>query len=329
MSTVPWACAAGDAPPVTLPCAATVAIAPPDDSVDTNNVVITGTGTIYSFGPSPMAIIGFQVDSNGDAIEDSNGDPIPIKQPQGCTKHIIFEPISDVQPIILAGSASMILLGGASRTIAKKTHGTYSCDLLGNWTELNIVDMTNAGGGGGGGGTGPPGPAGPQGPTGATGPAGPPGPTGATGPTGPQGPPGIQGPAGPQGPTGPAGPQGPPGIQGPAGSRSAEIVLTDAAAVALDASLGDVFRLTAAGDRTISAPVNKPGVGSAQKIVIRHLASGANRTLTLATGTAGAFRFGSDVPSLTITASGTTDYIGSIYNPVADRWDVVAYTKGF
>ena len=311
MSTVPWACAAGDAPPVTLSCAATVAIAPPDDSVDTNNVVITGTGTIYSFGPSPLAIIGFQVDSNGDAIEDANGDPIPIKQPQGCTKHIIFEPISDVQPIILAGSASMILLGGASRTIAKKTHGTYSCDLLGNWTELNIVDMTNAGGGGGGGGTGPPGPAGPQGPqgpTGATGPAGPPGPTGATGPTGPQ---------------------GPPGIQGPAGSRSPEIVLTDAAAVALDASLGDVFRLTAAGDRIISAPTNKPAAGSAQKIVIRHLASGANRTLTLATGTAGAFRFGSDVPSLTITASGTTDYIGSIYNPVADRWDVVAYTKGF
>src|SRR5262245_35090365 len=76
------------------------------------------------------------------------------------------------------------------------------------------------------------------------------------------------------------------------------VTLTDGATVALDAALGNVFRLVAAGDRTISAPTNKPAAGQFQKIVIRHEASGANRTLTLTTGSAGAFRFGTDFTSL-------------------------------
>jgi len=104
------------------------------------------------------------------------------------------------------------------------------------------------------------------------------------------------------------------------------VTLTDGASVALDAGTrASVYRLSASGDRTIAAPTNAL---DGQKIIIRHLASGAARTLSLAAG-AGGFRFGSDIPGLSQTASGKTDYIGCIYNVVPACWDVVAYTKGF
>lgn len=101
--------------------------------------------------------------------------------------------------------------------------------------------------------------------------------------------------------------------------------LTDGATPALDASLGSVFVLTAAGNRTIAVPSN---ASDGQKITIRHVASGGARTLALNTG-AGGFRYGTDITALSQTASGKTDYIGCIYNGTDSRWDVVAYTKGF
>lgn len=102
-------------------------------------------------------------------------------------------------------------------------------------------------------------------------------------------------------------------------------VLTDGATPALDASLGRVFTLSAAGDRTIAVPTNAT---SGQKIIIAHTASGGARTLALNTG-AGGFRFGSDITALTQTASGKTDYIGCIYNNGSSTWDVIGYVKGF
>lgn len=107
--------------------------------------------------------------------------------------------------------------------------------------------------------------------------------------------------------------------------KKAEVVLSDGATPALDASLGDVFTLSAGGNRTIAVPSN-PVAG--QKIIIRHYASGGARTLALNTGTNG-FRFGSDITALTETASGKTDYIGCVWNSVDSKWDVVAYVKGF
>lgn len=105
----------------------------------------------------------------------------------------------------------------------------------------------------------------------------------------------------------------------------AVVALTDGATPALDASLGNVFTLSAAGNRTIAVPTNPT---SGQKIVIRHLASGGARTLALNTG-AGGFRFGTDITGLTATTSGKYDYIGAIYNSAASFWDVVSYVKGF
>ncbi len=101
--------------------------------------------------------------------------------------------------------------------------------------------------------------------------------------------------------------------------------LSDGATPALDASLGDVFTLTAAGNRTIAVPTNPM---SGQKIIIKHKASGADRTLALNTG-AGGFRFGTDITALTATTSAKTDYIGCVYDLAATFWDVVAVRKGY
>lgn len=109
-------------------------------------------------------------------------------------------------------------------------------------------------------------------------------------------------------------------------STFGERTLTDGATVALDSSLGSVFNLSASGDRTILAPSNAK---AGKRIIIAHAASGGNRTLTLTTGSAGSFRFGTTITGLTITTSGTTDYIECVYNSGADRWDVIGYNKGF
>lgn len=100
-------------------------------------------------------------------------------------------------------------------------------------------------------------------------------------------------------------------------------VLSDGATPALNAALGNIFTLSAAGNRTIAVPTN--GV-TGQKIIIAHTASGGARTLSLNTG-AGGFAFGSDITSISQTASGKTDYIGAIYNGTS--WNVVAFIKGF
>jgi hypothetical protein len=108
------------------------------------------------------------------------------------------------------------------------------------------------------------------------------------------------------------------------------IALTDGATPALDLSLAPmgtsgVFRLAAAGDRTIGIPSN-PRAG--QKFVIAHYASGGARTLALNTGTGG-FRFGSDITALTQTASGKTDYIACIYNSTDNKCDIIGVSKGY
>lgn len=117
-----------------------------------------------------------------------------------------------------------------------------------------------------------------------------------------------------------------PGVEWSANPTPAPVTLTDGATVALDASAGKVFLLSAAGDRTILTPSN-PAAG--RGIVIAHTASAAARTLALTTGSAGAFAFGSDITALSQTASGKTDYIGAIYNATIDRFLVISYAKGY
>lgn len=105
---------------------------------------------------------------------------------------------------------------------------------------------------------------------------------------------------------------------------SGAVTLTDGATPALNAALGNTFVLTAAGDRTIAIPTNPVAW---QRILIVHVASGADRTLALNTG-AGGFKFGTNVPSLTATPSGKTDVIGCLYDPTQALWLVLAVEKG-
>lgn len=100
--------------------------------------------------------------------------------------------------------------------------------------------------------------------------------------------------------------------------------LIDAANIATDASLGNLFTLTIGGNRNLSAPTN-PSNG--KKITYRITQDGTgNRTLTYDA----IFRFGLDVlaPVLS-TGANKTDYIGFIYNSSATKWDCVALAKGF
>lgn len=102
--------------------------------------------------------------------------------------------------------------------------------------------------------------------------------------------------------------------------------LTDAATVAINAALGTHFRLPAGGNRTIGIP-STPTDG--QVIVIEVLASGGARTITLTTGSAGSFKFGTDITALTATTSGAIDYIQAVYRTSTSRWHVIGYVKGY
>lgn len=104
----------------------------------------------------------------------------------------------------------------------------------------------------------------------------------------------------------------------------APVTLTDAATIAVDASLGNHFRVTLAGNRTLGAPTNPT---NGQKILIE-VKQDATGSRTLAYNAI--YRFGTDVtsPTLTTTAS-KTDFLGFVYNSTAAKWDCLAVAKGF
>lgn len=111
------------------------------------------------------------------------------------------------------------------------------------------------------------------------------------------------------------------------GIVSGVATLTDAASIALDASLGNHFRVTLAGNRTLAAPTN-PTDGQYIRIEVIQDATGS-RTLTLTTGALG-FAFGTDIPSITLTTTANLrDFIECVYNSTAQRWYVVRFVKGY
>jgi hypothetical protein len=107
-----------------------------------------------------------------------------------------------------------------------------------------------------------------------------------------------------------------------------QIDMADGATIAVDPAFrASIWRCVTAGDRILTInPANLTAIPG-QKVVIAHKASGGARTLTLDTGT-GKFRLPTSI-TITQTVSGQTDYIGAIYNTNDNKWDVLAYTKGF
>lgn len=104
----------------------------------------------------------------------------------------------------------------------------------------------------------------------------------------------------------------------------APATLADAATIATDASLAELFRVTIAGNRTLGNPTS-PTDGQVVRWEIKQDPTGG-RTLALAAK----FVFGTDLPSITLsTAAGLTDILAAVYNAAQDEWRVLAFAKGF
>lgn len=113
----------------------------------------------------------------------------------------------------------------------------------------------------------------------------------------------------------------------PARVVSTPVALVDQATITTDAALGNTFRVTLAGNRTLAAPTN-PADG--QRCLWEFTQDGTgNRTITLTT-TAGGFAFGSDITAFVLsTTAGKTDVLGAEYHAGRDRWLVLATAKGY
>lgn len=104
----------------------------------------------------------------------------------------------------------------------------------------------------------------------------------------------------------------------------AVVALTDAATIAVDASLGNDFRVTVAGNRTVGTPAN-PTDG--QKITFQ-LTQGTAGPYTLSWASGYQFSAGLPQPTLSTTA-GDTDLLCFIYNSSKSAWLLAAFLSGF
>ena len=102
------------------------------------------------------------------------------------------------------------------------------------------------------------------------------------------------------------------------------VTLTDAAAIAVDASLGNDFRVTIGASRTMENPAN-PVDG--QKIVFQ-ITQGPTGSSTLTWGSS--YEFSTSLPQPTLsTAAGDTDLLAFIYNAAKGKWLLAAFVSGF
>lgn len=104
----------------------------------------------------------------------------------------------------------------------------------------------------------------------------------------------------------------------------AVVELTDAATIAVDASLGNDFRVTIAASRTMGTPAN-PTDG--QKITFDITqGSGGSNAITWGSG----YEFSTGLPQPTLsTTAGLTDLLGFIYNADIGKWLLAGYVNGF
>ena len=104
----------------------------------------------------------------------------------------------------------------------------------------------------------------------------------------------------------------------------AVVGLTDAATIAVNASLGNDFRVTIAGNRTMGNPAN-PSDG--QQIIFQ-VTQGSGGSFTLTWGSGYEFSTGLPQPTLSTTA-GQTDLLGFVYNAAKGTWLLAAFVNGF
>jgi hypothetical protein len=110
----------------------------------------------------------------------------------------------------------------------------------------------------------------------------------------------------------------------PGAVAPAVVVLADAATIAVDASLGNDFRVTIAGSRTMGNPSN-PVDG--QKITFQ-VTQGTGGSSAITWGSGYEFSAGLPQPALSTTA-GQTDLLCFIYNAAKGKWLLAAFVNGF
>jgi len=110
----------------------------------------------------------------------------------------------------------------------------------------------------------------------------------------------------------------------PGAVAPAVVVLADASTIAVDASLGNDFRVTIGGNRTVGTPAS-PADG--QKITFQ-VTQGASGPFTLSWSSGYEFSTGLPQPTLS-TTPGQTDLLGFIYNASKNKWLFVAFVSGF
>ena len=104
----------------------------------------------------------------------------------------------------------------------------------------------------------------------------------------------------------------------------AVVNLADASIVAVDASLGNDFRVTLGGNRSMGNPAN----AVAGQQIIFQITQGAGAPYILTWGSAYEFSNGLPAPILSTTA-GQTDVLGFIYNTGTRTWLFAAFVNGF
>jgi hypothetical protein len=110
----------------------------------------------------------------------------------------------------------------------------------------------------------------------------------------------------------------------PGALAPAVVHLTDAATITVDASLGNDFRVTIAGNRTMGTPSNPT---NGEQIIFQITqGTGAPFTITWASG----YEFSAGLPQPTLsTTAGQTDLLGFVYNASTGTWLLAAFVNGF
>lgn len=102
------------------------------------------------------------------------------------------------------------------------------------------------------------------------------------------------------------------------------VQLSDASTVSVNAALGNIFRLTLGGNRTLGNPTNATD-GQVLQFEIKQDATGG-RTISFDTK----YRFSTDLAQPTLsTGANKLDRILFIYRSTEDKFDCLAVNKGF
>lgn len=105
---------------------------------------------------------------------------------------------------------------------------------------------------------------------------------------------------------------------------SGVVSLTDASTIAVDASLGNTYRVTLGGNRTMGTPSN-PADG---QMILFEITQDLTGSRTLAWSSAYLFTTSLPAPALTTTAS-YTDVVGMKYVASSAKWRCMAFEAGY